>query len=184
MLEFIHIPEGCPYYGFVTTLDMTCEEGLCAWVRQPANVVSSLIFFIPAHFIFWQGIREKSEILKAIGLVSLFIAIASTMAHATHLRLLGFADFTFQYLLIYILLWMNSKRLLLHNLQTPWLFSFGLWTLTALLQWFYPQMSLIIYFSLIALLLTSEGINWKRSPSTKYRDFFKCGGLLLIGAVL
>ncbi len=184
MIEWIQIPPGCPYHGFETTIDLTCEEGLCSWLRQPANVFSSFIFFIPALYITWFTFRHKTNNLRIVGIIGIFIGLSSIMAHATHLKIFGFADFTFQFLLILVLIWLNFQRTQRKIPVSLWLFSTSTWLVCAAVQWFFTHLSLAIYALLLGTVLISELYAFLETKKGQYRDHAKCAVFLFSGFIV
>lgn len=184
MIEYIQIPPGCPYYGFETTIDLTCEEGLCSWLRQPANVYSSFIFFIPALYIIWYTFKNKVNSLQVMGVTGLFIGISSVMAHTTHLKVFGFADFTFQFFLILVLIWLNLQRTPQKIPCSVWLFSLGVWIPCAVIQWFLMDLSLIVYGVLLTVVLLTELYAFWSTRKGQYWDYAKCAAFLFSGFIV
>lgn len=183
MLDYIQILPGCPYYGLETSIDLTCEEGLCSWLRQPSNVYSSFVFFIPAIYILWHALKNKTINLRIIGFIGIFIGLSSVMAHATHLKVFGFADFTFQFLLILVLIWLNFQRTSKKIPIPLWYFSLSTWLVSAVLQWFFTLWSLMIYGVLLALVLGSELYAFLETRKGQYRDYKMCALFLSTGII-
>lgn len=182
-MEFIEIARGCPYYGFATSLDMTCEEGLCSWIRQPANVASSFALFFPVYFILRDAYKNQLTHLRSIGVCTALLAFASVFAHATHLKLFGFADFTLQYLLVLILIWINLIRIKPHLPIQQWPFALCLWSVFAALQWNFPQTTLYIYGGLVFILFFTEFLAFNANPKIQYKNYFSCACILGFGFI-
>lgn len=183
MLELIKIEPGCPYYGWATSIDLTCEEGLCGWIRQPSNTFSSFIFFVIAFFILRRGLKTRFTPSIAIGTVTVFIGFASTLAHATHLKVFGFTDFTFQYLLIFVLIWLNFRRLNGPSELSILPFVPAAWLVSGIIQWNFPQTSLLLYGAFFLALLYTEWRVYRIQPQTSYKNYFLCALILGLGAI-
>jgi hypothetical protein len=183
MFELIKIQPGCPYYGWAATIDLTCEEGLCSWLRQPSNTISSFIFFLVAFLILRSGQKSGRTSSIALGTVTALIGLASTMAHATHLKIFGFTDFTFQYLLIFVLMWFNFKRIRSEIPFSLYRFSGSAWAITAVVQWNYPETSILLYGVLFVILLATEWLAYKTTRKGSYQNYFICAGTLALGAL-
>ncbi|NQZ00999.1 MAG: hypothetical protein HRT45_10085 [Bdellovibrionales bacterium] len=186
MTEFIEILPGCPYHGFSTSLDLTCEEGLCWWVRQPINVISSLAHLIVAFYAYRIGKAIKSQAHKDIGIIASLIAVASMGAHATHLKFFGTFDFTLQYLLMAHLIWVNASRLGRRPPFNHWPFSLFLFFFLTLVQSLYPQISTPLYAIMLIGLLYMEWLcfrRWSTRDNWSYEPLLKCAGLFFAGLI-
>jgi hypothetical protein len=184
--EFIEILPGCPYHGFSTSLDLTCEEGLCWWIRQPVNVVSSLAHLIVAFYLYRIGKAIKSQAHLDIGIIVTFVSFASMGAHATHLKFFGTFDFTLQYLFMAHLLWVNASRLGRKPPFRHWAFSLFLFFFLTIIQSVYPQISVILYSFMLMTLLFFEFLCFlRRDPSENwsYTPLLQCAGLFGAGLI-
>lgn len=66
---------------------------MCAWVKQPANAYSNILFFIIGAYLIYLYCHRKSFHGLGLGLCILFIGSASFIAHSSGTKLFGFFDF-------------------------------------------------------------------------------------------
>lgn len=186
MTEFIEILPGCPYHGFATSLDLTCEEGLCGYIRQPINVISSFAHLIVAFYLYRIGRLIGSRSYRDIGIIATFVSFASMGAHATHLKVFGTLDFTMQYLFMAHLIWVNASRIGRTPPFRHWPFSLFMFFLLTLIQSVYPEISVPLYTIMLTCLLGIEGLcllkrrpnaNWSYIPLLQTAALF-FGGLI------
>jgi hypothetical protein len=83
----------CPWTNLAPGSFPLCEEALCAWVKQPANAYSNVLFFIVGFYLIYLHVTRKSKHGLFLGLCILFIGSASFAAHSSGTRLFGFFDF-------------------------------------------------------------------------------------------
>ena len=119
-----------------------------------------------------------------MGIIGAFIGLSSVMAHTTHLKVFGFADFTFQFLLILVLIWLNFQRTQKKIPIPLWYFSISTWLVCAVIQWFFMDLSLLVYGVLLAIVLGSELYAFLETRRGQYRDYAKCAAFLFSGFVV
>jgi hypothetical protein len=81
---------GCPWNPFEPAQVFTCEERLCAWVRQPANAYSSLALLAVGVLLLSKSIRAKNTVYRDFGWIALLIGVSSFLAHASQIRFFDF----------------------------------------------------------------------------------------------
>ena len=83
----------CPWMQYSRGNFPLCEEALCQWIRQPANTYSNIGFFIVAAYLIYLYIKNESKNGLGFGVCTLFIGLASGLAHSSGTKLFGFFDF-------------------------------------------------------------------------------------------
>lgn len=186
MTEFVEIPVGCPYHQFAPTIDLTCEEGLCGYIRQPINVITSFAHLFVALYLYKIGKAIDSKAHINISLIAIPIALASALAHATHIKFFGTFDFTLQYLFMAHLIWVNASRMGKAPPLKLWPFSLSMFILLTLIQGMLPEISVGVYTFMLFTLLSIEALNFNRKKpehSWSYKPLMQCAGLFGAGLV-
>jgi hypothetical protein len=83
----------CPWSDYTPGTFPICEEGLCAWIKQPVNAYSNLAFLIVSIYLIYLYLNKKSTFGLSFGICILFIGTASFAAHSSMTQLFGFLDF-------------------------------------------------------------------------------------------
>jgi len=186
MTEFVEIPLGCPYHEFAPTIDLTCEEGLCGYIRQPINVITSLAHLVVAFYLYKIGRSINSKAHINIGIIASLIAFASMAAHATHMKLFGTFDFTLQYLFMAHLIWVNASRIGRNPPFRLWPFSLMMFFMLTILQTLVPEVSVGLYALMLTSLLVIEFLCYRQrttQDSWIYTPLLKCAGLFAVGLI-
>lgn len=83
----------CPWMQYPRGNFPLCEEALCQWIRQPANTYSNIGFFIVAAYLMYLHCKNESKHGLGFSVCTLFIGLASGLAHSSGTKLFGFFDF-------------------------------------------------------------------------------------------
>lgn len=93
-----------------------CEERICAFINEPANAWSNLLFILVGLFLVYRGIKAKNSPMGKFdflfGLIVIFMGGTSFFFHATNNFLTQLFDFIGMYFYIYFLLCIS-----LHNFK-------------------------------------------------------------------
>lgn len=73
----------CPWSGWAPGTVQFCEERLCAWVVEPSNAWSSLIYLILGGYMLVQALRPVAARSIAVAAAQIMIGVGSFFFHAT-----------------------------------------------------------------------------------------------------
>ncbi len=105
------LPPGCPWSGWTPPNVDWCEEELCAWVTNPANTWSNLLY-VALGLLMWREARRRgSRALSLFGPASIAVGVFSLVYHASYTWFLQFFDFVGMFLFCFTVLSMNARRL-------------------------------------------------------------------------
>jgi hypothetical protein len=158
---------GCPWAQFELGRLLTCEERLCAWVRQPMNTYSNLALFLVAIVLFSRGTRAQNKTLRDFGILATMLGISSALGHASQIRALVFLDYASQFILFAYLISMNWERLT-GAVQNRWKRTLGLAAVFAIPNWIDKRAGVIVFVILTGLYLLSEYRGSLKSPAKDY----------------
>ncbi|MFL5813803.1 MAG: hypothetical protein ACJ763_09520, partial [Bdellovibrionia bacterium] len=170
---------GCPWSQFELGRLLTCEERLCAWVRQPMNTYSNLALFLAAIALYSQGTRTQNGTLRDFGVLATLLGISSSLGHASQIRALVFLDYASQFILFAYLISFNWERLR-GTTGSRWKRTLGLATLFAIPNLIDKRAGVVVFVLLTGLYLLSE---YKGSLKRPARSYAKLRSGLAIFAV-
>jgi hypothetical protein len=85
-----------------------CEERICAFINEPANAWSNMLFLLVGLFLIYRGFKAKNASMgkfdTLFGAIVFFMGSASFVFHATNNYFTQILDFVGMYLYIYFLL--------------------------------------------------------------------------------
>jgi hypothetical protein len=170
--NFLEQP-GCPWVGYELGNLVTCEESLCAWIRQPANTYSNLGLFIVAIYLFylWKQSRRKSYF--DFGLLTLFIGVSSVIAHASQIRFFGFFDYSSQFVLFAYLISFSLHRYRPTGKMWRWILTVLIVFLSVVPQIIYKKSGLYLFGIVSMIFLILEWINLNNKAGVSYRDLYR-----------
>jgi hypothetical protein len=105
------LPPGCPWSGFTPPNVDWCEAELCAWVTNPANTWSNLLYLVLGVVMWRQARRRQSHALSLFGPASIAVGVFSLIYHASYTWFLQFFDFVGMFLFCFVVLTLNARRL-------------------------------------------------------------------------
>lgn len=173
---------GCPWSRFELGRLLSCEERLCAWVRQPMNTYSNLALFLVAIVLFSKGTRTQNDTLRDFGILATLIGISSALSHASQIRALVFLDYASQFILFAYLISLNWERVKGFS-QNRWKRTVGLATLFAIPNLVDKRAGVLVFVLLTGLYLFSEYKGSLKSPAQSYGKL-RSGLVLFAVAVL
>lgn len=182
-----NLQAGCPWSQYELGQFISCEERLCAWVRQPMNTYSNLFLFGVAIVLLAQASRDKSKTARDFGVLATLIGISSTLSHASQIRALVFLDFASQFILFAYLISLNLERIF--GEKKPWISQNRL-KITLILSMAFVIPSLInkragvpMFVILAVSFLWSEYRGYRLRPAQDYAGLKKSLGLFAVAAV-
>lgn len=173
---------GCPWSQFELGRLLTCEERLCAWVRQPMNTYSNIVLFLVAIALFSRGTRTQNKTLRDFGILATMIGISSSLGHASQIRALVFLDYASQFILFAYLMSLNWERIKSVS-QNRWLRTFGLSVVFAIPNLIDKRAGVLVFVLLTGLYLFSEYKGSLKSPAKSYAKL-KSGLVIFVVAAL
>jgi hypothetical protein len=105
------LPTGCPWSGFTPPNVDWCEEELCAWITNPANTWSNLLYVLLGLLMWREARRDGLRTLALFGPVSVAVGVFSFAYHASYTWFLQFFDFVGMFLFCFTVLARNALRL-------------------------------------------------------------------------
>ncbi|MBC7457546.1 MAG: ceramidase domain-containing protein [Bdellovibrionaceae bacterium] len=85
-----------------------CEERICAFINEPANAWSNVLFILVGLFLIYRGIKAKKTPMgkfdSRFGTIVVFMGVSSFIFHATNNFATQILDFIGMYFYIYFLL--------------------------------------------------------------------------------
>jgi Ceramidase len=105
------LPPGCPWSGFTPPNVDWCEEELCAWITNPADTWSNLLYVVLGLWMWREARRRGSRALAPFGPASIAVGVFSFAYHASYTWLLQFFDFVGMFLFCFCVLALNARRL-------------------------------------------------------------------------
>jgi hypothetical protein len=105
------LPPGCPWSGFTPPNLDWCEEELCAWITNPANTWSNLLYVLLGLLMWREARRDRLRTLALFGPASVAVGVFSFAYHASYTWFLQFFDFVGMFLFCFTVLTRNALRL-------------------------------------------------------------------------
>jgi len=105
------LPPGCPWSGFTPPNVNWCEEELCAWIVNPADTWSNLLYLVLGALMWREAHRRRSASLAAFGPASIALGVSSFLFHASYTWMLQFFDYVGMFLFCFCVLALNARRL-------------------------------------------------------------------------
>ena len=105
------LPPGCPWSGFTPPNVDWCEEELCAWITNPANTWSNLLYVLLGIAMWREARRDGRPSLALFGPTSIAVGVFSFAYHASYTWMLQFFDFVGMFLFCFVVLAQGALRL-------------------------------------------------------------------------
>ena len=105
------LPPGCPWSGFTPPNLDWCEQELCAWITNPANTWSNLLYVALGWLMWREARRDGHAALSLFGPTSIAVGAFSFAYHASYTWMLQFFDFVGMFLFCFTVLVRNALRL-------------------------------------------------------------------------
>jgi hypothetical protein len=103
------LPPGCPWSGFTPPNVDWCEEELCAFIVNPADTWSNLVY-VALGLWMWRAARGRSD-LRLFGPAGVAVGVLSFAYHASYTWALQFFDFVGMFLFCFTVIARNAVRL-------------------------------------------------------------------------
>lgn len=119
----------CPWYSMYEKFGPAnvkwCEERLCAWINEPLNAWSNLIYLIIGLYLIYLSKKHKNRFELPFGLVIFFMGAMSFVFHATNNFFTQILDFIGMFFFIYLLLTISLLKLkvISQKIVLPFYFS-------------------------------------------------------------
>ena len=161
-----------------------CEGQNNSWIIEPANTWSNLAYVIAAIFIARHSKKFKSKAIKSYGWVMLVMGLCSGIYHASYTFVLQVLDFFGMYLMTYLMILVQLKRLgWAKSAMNPRIFCSLILGTTAFTIWcdFYTDFHIqkIILVHTIFILASEVLIRFKSSVKYSMKHFY--WGALFMG---
>lgn len=105
------LPPGCPWSGFTPPNIDWCEQELCAWIVNPADTWSNLLYVVLGVVMWREARRRRSPSLAPFGPASIAVGVFSFAYHASYTWMLQFFDFVGMFLFCACVIALNARRL-------------------------------------------------------------------------
>lgn len=135
----------CPWDNFLQVSSAFCERPLCAWIKEPANAWSNLLYILIGVRLWWLVRRDNLISLKMIGIVAIFTGIGSFFFHMSNTYLGGCTDYLGMFMGTGLLTAYNSQRLF--NISRKTMYAIFLLTILGffILIHLFPEDSRYLY---------------------------------------
>ena len=187
------INPACPWYDMHQQFGpgnvKWCEERLCAFVNEPANAWSNMLFIVVGLFLIYLGLKAKHSSLKQFnylfGLIVIFMGFASFAWHATNNYATQVLDFVGMYFYIYFLMCLSLYQFKLISVRTGFfIFSLCVFISTGLIlisqKLPFPYQIIIVLAASIVAALQVRG--WMTNRNYPKRDLLWCLGFFVVAA--
>ncbi|MCC7443081.1 MAG: ceramidase domain-containing protein [Bdellovibrionales bacterium] len=102
----------CPWGSFAPSEVDFCEANVCGWVVEPANSISCIGYVIVGILLMRAARKERLHgFLTLMGPIAIAIGVFSVALHATLTRWGSFLDLSSMYLMAWLFLLLNYRRL-------------------------------------------------------------------------
>ena len=178
------LPPGCPWSGFTPPNLDWCEEELCAWIVNPADTWSNLLYVALGFWMWREAKRAGREDLARFGPASIAVGVFSFAYHASYTFALQFLDFVGMFLFCFVVIARNASRLgwIAPGGETRFL-ALGVGGASALVPllfaWSVPIQLTVA--ALIGVALAQEAVLRRRAPGVRFPRSYRVG-LALLGA--
>ena len=105
------LPPGCPWSTFTPPNVNWCEAERCAWIVNPSDAWSNLIYLVLGFWMWRVARRSGRADLARFGPASVAIGIFSFAYHASYTFALQFFDFVAMFLFSFTVIARNAVRL-------------------------------------------------------------------------
>jgi hypothetical protein len=89
----------CPWSDYTPATIAFCERRICAWVVEPSNAWSNLVYVAVGVWILWRRRHRLDTALTAIGAAAVLLGLGSFSFHATGIRMFEVVDVSGMYLI-------------------------------------------------------------------------------------
>jgi hypothetical protein len=160
-----HLMPGCPWYELSEKLPPTiqwCERNHCAWIVNPVNTWTNLIYIILAfHFYFIFKIENRYQ--KKIAIHLFFVGLTSFIHHAAYNFVTQWFDFVGMFAFLIFIFTINLRRLEWikpEKILTAWLIGTLSFSVLAVVAYFVAiPLQISIPIIGLGILLTELKIN-------------------------
>ena len=173
----------CPWQGHESLNPFSCEEQVCDWARQPLNTYSNIGLLLVGLFLFWRGIKAARKSDRDFGLIAILIGVASTLGHASMLRILILFDYASQFILFGYLLSFNLHRYRPFAKTWRWALALGFIVVGSIPLFFYRHVGMYIFFVMAMGFLVMEYLNYRKSTGAKYKKLMMALGAFGVALV-
>jgi hypothetical protein len=178
------LPPGCPWSGFTPPNLDWCEEELCAWIVNPADTWSNLLYVALGVFMWHAARRAGRRDLALFGPASVLVGVFSFAYHASYTWALQFLDFVGMFLFCFTVLARNASRLgWIEPRRETRFFGIGVLGASALVPVLF-ELGFPIQLTVaacIAVALGQEAALRRRAPGVAFPRSYPLG-LALLGA--
>lgn len=94
----LFMDQSCPWTSLAPSTLQWCEQQLCAWVREPSNTYSNLIYIIVGLYILYDTRKFREVYLKVLGYFSILLGFMSGFYHASGSLIGELFDFSAMFL--------------------------------------------------------------------------------------
>ncbi|MFW5888032.1 MAG: ceramidase domain-containing protein, partial [Bacteriovoracia bacterium] len=183
---------GCPWYDLYERFGPPnidwCEQTICAWINEPANTWSNLLFLILAITVGFQVRKHPSGVIKGFAPTLFLMGLFSLIYHATNNYLSQIFDFLGMFLFTSLILMINVLRIKKYSSTLKkWLIYLSLILANALLLWPFPMINIPIQFIIVLnvmAILVTEFLAYKiQGKASHYRYVILALILIITGEI-
>jgi hypothetical protein len=164
-----------------------CEGQNNTWIIEPANTWSNLAYIIAGMWIAQHGKKFKSNAIRSYAWVMIVTGLCSGIYHASFTFVLQILDFFGMYVMTYLMMLIQMKRMgWIKNAMDRWNFWGLVIGTTAFTVWCdiytnFPIQSIIGVQTLF--IIASEAIIWAKRKQNYSIKYFVSGALFMVVAI-
>lgn len=171
----------CPWGRVEASTLLTCEARLCSWTRQPLNTYSNIVYVIVAILLFIRFLKSKRFFFLSFSLFTIFLAIASALAHASQIEFFGYLDHAAQFIIFSYMAALNGKAYFKYSYRIRVRVFLSLMLFGFLIRAVFPGFGLILFMVYLVANVALEAALLKTARAESYKSLM-AGMLALIAA--
>ncbi len=173
----------CPWSGWDPGTVQFCEERLCAWVVEPSNAWSSVLYVVLGLYMLVQALRPVAPRSIAVAAAQIMIGVGSFFFHATGTFWGEFVDQFGLFMLSALILACSAAQARhLTARQTVGMYV-AIVVASALLLWLVRPIGIPLFAAQLVVGLAWQVLLWRNSEGpirAAHRPFFLGVGLFLV----
>lgn len=164
--------EICPWSHLEPSTLEWCERRLCAWISEPANTWSNIIFIVVGILILIECRKRNLGSIKLLGAFSILLGFMSGFYHATASLIGELVDFSSMFLISVFLISANYARVKNWSQTKTFRFAATLTFFTLLTLFLYPVTGPFLFATQVVWASALEYIEWRKSPRKPQYKWF------------
>jgi hypothetical protein len=163
-----------------------CEATLCSWVNEPANAWSNLVYLAVGLWCAWRWHSTGSRAMGRFAWTTSLVGVLSFVFHATNNFATQLLDFIGMYVLAFLLVALNLRRM-------GWLrpervghvhvgLTVGCTLAIPVMRHVRIPYQLVVLVAVLVIVGTEVSLSRRADRRESYRDFWRAVGLMAAAA--